>query len=224
MTNTINGWGRLPITDTPRSGWSAYLRPGTYAIGDPAHVLTSEEYDELRSLERADSGQRFCTLSNHKQVLLIDTGGDRTICDRDGREYPIDTGSLAVLRADHASLHWEGLAHGHNFPEGASVRLNERTETLTFAAPTLVIEAVTLPPEVVDDGREYDDYEIGSANRCNRVDKAVRQLKRALAAAIEWDAYLSPETEVDPSEVLRELAEHVRAEQLRWSGEEVAHD
>lgn len=64
----------------------------------------------------------------------------------------------------------------------------------------------------------WDVNDIAASERRQAVHKATEQLKRALAAAIYWDAVMAPETEVDPAEVIRELAEHVRDEYRRYDG------
>lgn len=63
-----------------------------------------------------------------------------------------------------------------------------------------------------------DSHSVEAAGLAQRVTHAAEELAAALAEAMKWDATTSPETGVDPEEVLQGIQGRVAAERAFWDG------
>ncbi len=60
----------------------------------------------------------------------------------------------------------------------------------------------------------YDGYDNAAAEIRNAAIKAAETLEQTLLAVQRWDETMSPRTDLDPAEVLREIGEAVARERL----------
>jgi hypothetical protein len=117
------------------------LPPGTYWIGDLMYVLDSMEVS-TSALYKYTGLIRFKS-HPHIELVTFSTGGDGKFKDQEGREYPVDSASIGMIKAELIApeeleyVKSNDGGHLHVFTE--AVECSQDKEELKFGNVTIFI-------------------------------------------------------------------------------------
>jgi hypothetical protein len=112
---------------------------GEYYVGDLCYVIRDKDWDEVCKLLFANRDDRNCSegefnLSDGRRFAILSTAwGDGRYYDEEGREYPVDSGSIGCILTKDIKPHPDGnIGAGNVISFPVDFRVKKKRGCLKF--------------------------------------------------------------------------------------------